>query len=295
MQNPVGAVQTEQWSWILQTVWRWIWGGLSWILDWQAYVFQVVAGGESFWATVAKFVLLFFPATVLVVGRGTHGVVLLVGPGPIPRRLRRLDLGITQAHRQHGLANPEERGHVALRPAGFLLPLAGRAVDRLRPAALLVDDRGDDLHLHAAADDGRAARGPHGLRSEPPVPRRHPVVLPLHHHRVQLRLHPGAERCDQDPAGGADRLHGAGRDHRRPVRGAVPVSRADRRHHALARPAGHRTGGVRDPHPRLPRVGRRSRHDLVPVRPVRRARPPRHPRTAGDGGTGGRTGAEPGG
>ncbi len=68
MQNPVGAVQTEQWSWILQTVWRWIWGGLSWILDWQAYVFQVVAGGESFWATVAKFVLLFFPATVLVAG-----------------------------------------------------------------------------------------------------------------------------------------------------------------------------------------------------------------------------------
>ena len=68
MQNPVGAVQTEQWSWILQTVWRWIWGGLSWILDWQTYVFQLVAGGESFWAIVAKFVLLFFPATVLVAG-----------------------------------------------------------------------------------------------------------------------------------------------------------------------------------------------------------------------------------
>ena len=60
MQNPVGSVQTEQWSWILQTVWGWIWGGLSWILDWQRYVFQVVAGGESFWGMVAKFVLLFF-------------------------------------------------------------------------------------------------------------------------------------------------------------------------------------------------------------------------------------------
>jgi len=68
MQNPVGSVQTEQWSWILQTVWGWIWGGLSWILDWQRYVFQVVAGGESFWGMVAKFVLLFFPATVLVAG-----------------------------------------------------------------------------------------------------------------------------------------------------------------------------------------------------------------------------------
>jgi hypothetical protein len=68
MQNPLGSVQTEQWSWILQTVWGWIWGGLSWILDWQRYVFQVVAGGDSFWGTLGKFVALFFPATVLVAG-----------------------------------------------------------------------------------------------------------------------------------------------------------------------------------------------------------------------------------
>lgn len=68
MQDPVGTAQTEQWSWILQTVWGWIWGGLSWILDWQAAVFGVVIGGESFWAVVGKSLLLFFPATVLVAG-----------------------------------------------------------------------------------------------------------------------------------------------------------------------------------------------------------------------------------
>src|SRR6266581_3305824 len=53
-------------------------------------------------------------AADVVVGRGTHGVVLLVGSVPIPHRVRRLDLGIAQARRQHGLADPEERGHVAL-------------------------------------------------------------------------------------------------------------------------------------------------------------------------------------
>src|SRR2546427_251169 len=47
MQNPLGAAQTAQWSWILQTVWGWVWGGLSWILDWQAYVFQFVLSGSS--------------------------------------------------------------------------------------------------------------------------------------------------------------------------------------------------------------------------------------------------------
>lgn len=68
MQNPIGNVQTEQWSWILQTVWGWIWGGLSWILVWQAYVFRYVLSGSSFWALFGKFVLLFFPTTVLVAG-----------------------------------------------------------------------------------------------------------------------------------------------------------------------------------------------------------------------------------
>src|SRR2546425_8257436 len=68
MQQPLGTAQTEQWSWILQTVWGWIWAGLSWILDWQALVFRMVLSGDSFWQIVGKFLLLFFPATVLVAG-----------------------------------------------------------------------------------------------------------------------------------------------------------------------------------------------------------------------------------
>src|SRR2546428_2267781 len=74
MQNPLGAAQTAQWSWILQTVWGWVWGGLSWILDWQAYVFQFVLSGSSFWGAVGRFLFLFFPAVVLVAGGwGTNG------------------------------------------------------------------------------------------------------------------------------------------------------------------------------------------------------------------------------
>src|SRR3989442_963556 len=68
MQQPLGTAQTEQWSWILQTVWGWIWAGLSWILDWQALVFRTVLSGDSFWQIVGQFLLLFFPATVLVAG-----------------------------------------------------------------------------------------------------------------------------------------------------------------------------------------------------------------------------------
>src|SRR6059058_2558539 len=68
MQGPLGTGQTEQWSWILQTVWGWVWGGLSWIVDWQAQVFRLVVTGSSFWEALGKFLLLFFPATVLVLG-----------------------------------------------------------------------------------------------------------------------------------------------------------------------------------------------------------------------------------
>src|SRR5256885_17149785 len=68
MQGPLGTGQTEQWTWILQTVTGWVWAGLSWILDWQAVVFRWVLYGDSFWQVVGKFLLLFFPATVLVAG-----------------------------------------------------------------------------------------------------------------------------------------------------------------------------------------------------------------------------------
>ncbi|MGH7567572.1 MAG: hypothetical protein ACREL9_01185 [Gemmatimonadales bacterium] len=68
MQDTVGTVQTEQWSWILSTLWGWIWAGLSWIVDWQAQVFGLVLGGESFGAIVGMSLLLFLPAAVLVAG-----------------------------------------------------------------------------------------------------------------------------------------------------------------------------------------------------------------------------------
>src|SRR5690242_3530163 len=68
MQTPIGAAQTEQWTWILQTVWGWILGGVSWIIDWQALVFRTVIYGDSFWQILGKVLLLFFPATVLVLG-----------------------------------------------------------------------------------------------------------------------------------------------------------------------------------------------------------------------------------
>src|SRR2546423_13833797 len=70
MQGPLGTGQTEQWSLILQTVWGWVWGGLSWIVDWQALVFRSVLYGDSFWQVFGKSLLLFFPAMVLVAGVG---------------------------------------------------------------------------------------------------------------------------------------------------------------------------------------------------------------------------------
>src|SRR2546426_7998135 len=57
MQTPIGAAQTEQWSWILQTVWGWIWSGPTWIVDWQALVFRTVVFGDSFWQIVGKVLL----------------------------------------------------------------------------------------------------------------------------------------------------------------------------------------------------------------------------------------------
>jgi hypothetical protein len=68
MQNPLGGAQTEQWSWILQTVWGWIWGGLSWILVWESFLFRFVVSGNTFWEAFFKFLFLFFPTTVLVAG-----------------------------------------------------------------------------------------------------------------------------------------------------------------------------------------------------------------------------------
>jgi len=65
MQQPIGNVQPEQWSWILSTLWSWIWAGLSWIVDWQAKVFTFILGADSFWGVVGMSLLLLLPATAL--------------------------------------------------------------------------------------------------------------------------------------------------------------------------------------------------------------------------------------
>ncbi|HEV8304629.1 MAG TPA: hypothetical protein VGQ25_06705 [Gemmatimonadales bacterium] len=68
MQDPVGRLQSQQWSDILSSVVSWIWAGVSWIIDWQAVVFAWLLSGDSFWAIVAKALLLVPPAAVLVLG-----------------------------------------------------------------------------------------------------------------------------------------------------------------------------------------------------------------------------------
>ncbi len=64
MQDPVGTVQTEQWSLILATLWSWIWVPLSWILDWQTRTFDTLFTVESFWGLVGVSLLLFLPTAV---------------------------------------------------------------------------------------------------------------------------------------------------------------------------------------------------------------------------------------
>lgn len=68
MQDPLGTVPTEQWSWILATVWSWIWAGMSWILDLQALVFQFVLFGSTTTLAIVKALLLFLPAVAFVAG-----------------------------------------------------------------------------------------------------------------------------------------------------------------------------------------------------------------------------------
>ncbi len=68
MQDSVGAVQTGQWTTLLQQLVNWAWAGLSWIIDWQAFVFGWLLSGDSFFAIVAKALLLLPPAAVLIMG-----------------------------------------------------------------------------------------------------------------------------------------------------------------------------------------------------------------------------------
>ena len=91
MQAPVAAVQTAQWSWILSTLWSWIWAGLAWIVEWQARVFGMILGVDSFWGVVGVVVLLFLPAATLVAGVWGTMVSLYT----IPFRLGRAGLLLT--------------------------------------------------------------------------------------------------------------------------------------------------------------------------------------------------------
>jgi hypothetical protein len=68
MQQAVNNVQPEQWSWILSTLWSWIWAGLAWIVDWQAKVFQGVVGPEAPWGVFVGALVLFLPAMVVIAG-----------------------------------------------------------------------------------------------------------------------------------------------------------------------------------------------------------------------------------
>jgi hypothetical protein len=68
MQGPLGTGQTEQWSWILQTVTGWVWAGLAWIIVWESMLFRFVVSGSSFWEAFWKFLFLFFPTVVVVAG-----------------------------------------------------------------------------------------------------------------------------------------------------------------------------------------------------------------------------------
>ncbi|MGH7675914.1 MAG: hypothetical protein ACREMV_11650, partial [Gemmatimonadales bacterium] len=66
MQASFSSGQTEQWSWILSTVWSWIWDGLSWILDVQALMFGFTLFGDSTGLAILKTALLFLPAAAVV-------------------------------------------------------------------------------------------------------------------------------------------------------------------------------------------------------------------------------------
>jgi hypothetical protein len=68
MQDSVGSVQTAQWTSLLAQLVNWAWAGLSWIIDWQAFVFEWLLSGDSFWAIVGKALLLLPPAAVLIAG-----------------------------------------------------------------------------------------------------------------------------------------------------------------------------------------------------------------------------------
>jgi hypothetical protein len=67
MQQSLDHVQPEQWSWILATLWSWIWSGMSWIFELQTLAFGYVLGDGSTGIRVLKATLLLLPVAVLIV------------------------------------------------------------------------------------------------------------------------------------------------------------------------------------------------------------------------------------
>src|SRR5574342_36425 len=68
MQESVAAIQTAQWTSLLQQLVSWVWMGLRWIVDWQAYLFGWLLSGNTLGEILVKCFLLLLPAAVLVAG-----------------------------------------------------------------------------------------------------------------------------------------------------------------------------------------------------------------------------------
>ena len=69
MQETVtNAVQTQQWSFILQQLFAWVMAGLAWIVPFQAKVIGFVLRGDNFWSLAGTAVLLLLPASVFIAG-----------------------------------------------------------------------------------------------------------------------------------------------------------------------------------------------------------------------------------
>src|SRR6267378_6028093 len=69
MQETVtNAVQTQQWSFILQQLFAWVMAGLAWIVPFQARVLGWVLRGDNFWSLAGIAVLLLLPAAVFIAG-----------------------------------------------------------------------------------------------------------------------------------------------------------------------------------------------------------------------------------
>ncbi|HEX9703852.1 MAG TPA: hypothetical protein VGA20_01215 [Gemmatimonadales bacterium] len=68
MQDSLGAVQTGQWTAILQAVVSWIWSWVLLLADLQARVFEFVLFADIWWVGLLKWGLLLLPAAAAMIG-----------------------------------------------------------------------------------------------------------------------------------------------------------------------------------------------------------------------------------